>query len=190
MTPPGDGDGVDDGVQRVVHALPFRRPWSIEGFLGDVGIRLGRLITVETLPDGVDREITGLWVPTATRDVIYVSRRATGRYREHIICHEVAHILLAHRAGGHADFLEHLAENVRRIAPDLPDYLIRRLARSQVCFARSGSALHPVEAEAEYVATLIMTRAEDLRNPLYPPDLPPRDREFLGKIAGLLGWRV
>ncbi|WP_066910135.1 hypothetical protein [Millisia brevis] len=189
MTPPIDRGG-DEAVRRVVQTLPFRRPWSIEGFLGDVGIRLGRLIVVEPLPEEVDREITGLWVPTATRDVIYVSSRATGRYREHIICHEVAHILLAHRAGGHAEFLDYLAENIRRIAPDLPDYLIQRLARSQVCFARSGSALHPVEAEAEQVATLIMTRAEDLRKPLFPPDLPPRDREFLGKIAGLFGWRV
>lgn len=189
MTPPIVRGG-DEAVRKVVQTLPFRRPWSIEGFLGDVGIRLGRLIVVESLPEEVDREITGLWVPTATRDVIYVSSRATGRYREHIICHEVAHILLAHRAGGHAEFLDYLAENIRRIAPDLPGYLIQRLARSQVCFARSGSALHPVEAEAEQVATLIMTRAEDLRKPLFPPDLPPRDREFLGKIAGLFGWRV
>jgi len=177
-------------ARRTLDTLPFSRPWSIETFIAEVGLSIGRLIIVEDLPLELHDEVTGLWIPSDRRDVIYVRRDADGGYREHIICHEIAHIVMAHQRTGKAEFREYLSANMRRVAPSLPPYMIDRLAFSQVCFTRVVGALHPVEVEAEELALLIMGKADEMRAPLYPDDLPDTQKNLLRQLAGMMGWQV
>lgn len=185
-----DAPTPEELARRALGTLPFSRPWSIESFIAELGLLINRLIVVKDLPSALHDEITGLWVPAARRDVIYVRRDAEGKYREHIICHELAHIVMAHQKTNKQDFLEYLKTNVRRVAPHLPDYMIERLAQSQVCFARNTHTLHPVEVEAEELATLIMAKADEMRAPLYPDDLPETQKNLLRRLAGMMGWQV
>ncbi|AZI65524.1 hypothetical protein G9U53_30735 [Rhodococcus sp. D-46] len=185
-----DAPTPEELARRALATLPFSRPWSIESFIAELGLRINRLIIVEDLPIDLHSEITGLWIPAKRRDVIYVRHDAEGKYREHIICHELAHIVMAHQKSNKQDFLEYLRTNIRRVSPQLPDYMIHRLALSQVCFTRSTHTLHPVEVEAEELATLIMAKADEMRAPLYPDDLPETQKNLLLRLAGMMGWQV
>ncbi|MDP1045217.1 hypothetical protein Q6332_29620, partial [Klebsiella pneumoniae] len=80
-----DAPTPEELARRALATLPFSRPWSIESFIAELGLRINRLIIVEDLPIDLHSEITGLWIPAKRRDVIYVRHDAEGKYREHII---------------------------------------------------------------------------------------------------------
>ncbi|NMN99300.1 hypothetical protein [Antrihabitans stalactiti] len=170
--------------------LPFSRPWSIERFIADLGFQLGRLIKVEELPRAISErgEISGLWVPTDLVDVVLVKQGAAGKYREHIICHEIAHVVMAHRADS-ARLKSYIEQTLSRAAPGITPEMVERLAGTPVCLARTDFT-HPIEREAEWLATLIMGHADELRQELYSEPAEQRDRELVRRVAALIGWRV
>lgn len=80
---------------------PLPLPWDIDRLCRDLAQRRSRAITVHTvtMPVGV----TGLWFNDGNCDHILVHAPTRGIYRDHIILHEIAHMLAGHGSRSHAD---------------------------------------------------------------------------------------
>ena len=182
----------DEAAKAKAHAalaqLPIRRPWSIEQFVAEVGMMHDRAIILDELPKSVSGVISGLWVPTDRADIVFVKHGAEGEYREHVICHEIGHMVFAHQMAG-PDLIELLKETFHRIAPDISPDMVERLADPRPCLARDNF-LQPIEREAEWLATLIMNKAAEMRDPLYPDSdtMTGAERAVLTRLANAIGW--
>lgn len=188
----------DDAYKIAAEALSrlkFRRPWSIDQFIAELSIMLGKPIVVRELPRELSQQLTGIWIPTAVHNVIQIKFGVTGHYREHLICHEIAHIVLSHTPT--PEVLEQLRRAYfARLTPDLPLDWLELLEDSQPCLARRAPGIlgpgsnfrHPIERQAEWLATMIMARADELRRSLFPNSLSERDQLMLRRAAAVFGW--
>lgn len=68
---------------------------TLEEFLAGIGEARGRPITVINAPLPT-RKVCGLWVGTDTADTIVISDQLRGVQRDHVVMHEVAHVVLSH----------------------------------------------------------------------------------------------
>jgi len=91
----------------------------------------------------------GLWLATGTTDYVVYQSQTTRMHQDHIILHEVGHILADHARDGTDD------AHWRSAMPDLSLETVRRALRRT-----SYDAAH--EREAELVATIIMEWASVL----------------------------
>jgi hypothetical protein len=118
---------------------------------------------------------SGAWLRTATGDVIVIDRDASPLHRDHILAHELAHVLLGHdQLDGHA---------ATAVLPGLDPAVVRGV------LARHGSR-HAEEREAELLASLIMVRVTSPSRPGAAgglPDGPIRAYLALQRLRPL--WR-
>ncbi len=139
----------------------------------EASIDLGQMADVQTLCEALARQrrrpihpeasqlpadVAGAWLATATADYIFYVRGTTAPHQEHIILHEVAHLLCGHHA---------LSAEVDTLQQDWFPHLdaeIVRSALSRVNYSRDE------EREAELLASLIEQRWLAKR-----PSSPPRD---------------
>lgn len=173
---------------RLVETLPFRRPWSIDSFTAMIGMQTGKPITVSPLPESLADEISGLWVPSPTINRVYVTSRGDSGYREHVLCHELAHIVLAHDGADDLD-ADVYRDQLRRIAPALPEGFLAQLGPARVCFARAAY-LSPVEQSAEWLATLIQARADSVRGDVYLDGHDRSSYAIAERFLNALGWKA
>lgn len=131
----------------LVDGLSIPRPFSVDGLIRELASRRARPIHVYTLPSGCKSSLCGLWVSTHTHDEIYAEENTTSFHREHIILHEIGHIICNHGVD-YSDTSVILAG----FLPDLSPALIKRL------LARTNYTSEQ-EQEAELVASLIRTVA-------------------------------
>ncbi|WP_420879004.1 hypothetical protein [Rhodococcus sp. (in: high G+C Gram-positive bacteria)] len=194
-TPHVASDAAREAAERILRDLPLSRPWSLDRFIADLSIRNNRPIEILTIPDGTGQfeddegnKITGAWIPSARMDHIFVTSQAAGAYREHIICHELAHVIFRHRADTRsAEALQ--AAYLRRLMPNIhPDHM-KTLLPSAVCRHRAV-LVDPIEREAEWLATLLMAAADELTQPLWGDNVGDFDSAILGRIARAVGWAV
>ncbi|MFI7601438.1 hypothetical protein [Actinoplanes sp. NPDC049681] len=80
---------------RLVARLPdLPKPWDIETLCRDIAEARGRPLTVHAVRlRGLP---SGLWYDDGTHDRIIHRASATGYYRDHIILHEICHLLAGH----------------------------------------------------------------------------------------------
>ncbi|UGQ10972.1 hypothetical protein LO772_29855 [Yinghuangia sp. ASG 101] len=118
----------------------------MDRFCEAVGAQRGRRIVRRPLPLIDDREIPcGMWVATSTTDYIFTESDTPRSHRDHIVVHEIAHMLCGHASSIDADLAQFLL-------PTTNPTMIRLL------MGRTGYATAD-EQEAEMMATLIMERA-------------------------------
>ncbi|MER5549120.1 hypothetical protein ABT072_43555 [Streptomyces sp. NPDC002589] len=133
--------------EALVSALDLPSPFSIDALLHGLSVQRGRPIRIHTLPIGAAINACGLWIASGTHDTIYVEEKTTKFHQEHIILHEVAHILWDHRISDQ-ETLRALTTLLPGISPDL---IRRLLARTNYTTGQ--------EQEAELVASLIHATA-------------------------------
>lgn len=139
----------DRQVRRVVREVGIPRPFVLDEFLDRFAEWRGRRI--DLLPyDHVLGGACGIWLGFADFDVIAYTR-TTPLHEEHIILHEVGHMLCGHQGvGGVGDDL------IQLLMPDLDPAMVRGvLGRASYSDAE--------EQEAELIATLILKRVADHR---------------------------
>ncbi|WP_225978671.1 ImmA/IrrE family metallo-endopeptidase [Gandjariella thermophila] len=141
----------------------------MEALVAELAERRGRPIELRVLPAGAAGSACGLWIGTATRDEIFVEENTSSFHREHIVLHEIGHMLCEHEAG-HSD--EH--GTIRQLLPDLSPALISRI------LGRTNYTSEQ-EQEAELVASLIRTAAAALA--------PPPSAGVRGELEIALGIR-
>lgn len=191
----GPSDAAREAAERILRDLPLTRPWTLERFIADLSIRNGRPIEVLAIPDELEQivdgdgnKITGVWIPAEHIDYVFVTSHAAGDYREHIICHELAHIIFRHRADQQT--LETLqAAFLRRLMPDIAPTHLTALLPNTVCRHRT-LLTDPLEREAEWLATLLMNAGHELKQPLWGKNVGDIDSAILGRLARAVGWTV
>lgn len=134
--------------KRELRALDIDPPLRVDVLCERLGLRRGRPIRLVPYSLPVPGPF-GLWLATASTDYIVYQAETTRMHQDHIILHEVGHILADHASDDTDDAYW------RNAMPDLSPEMIRRALRRT-----SYDAEH--EREAETVATIIMEWASVL----------------------------
>ncbi|TWF94616.1 hypothetical protein [Saccharopolyspora dendranthemae] len=153
---PGHDDTPDDRSQRdmtarcheLAGALPLPTPWDLRTFIAELSEARGRPIELRQVSTVESESPCGALISLSDRDVIgYVP--STPLHEEHIILHEVGHLVCGHSDTKLAD-----SPMVAALVPDLSPELIRSvLGRSPSAFDAAA------EQQAELVASLYLYRA-------------------------------
>jgi len=152
-------------------------PFDLAELCATVSAGRGRPLHVRGIPGPATAERPcGLWIATAGEDWIFVDRGTSPLHRQHIVLHELAHMICGHAA---AD----LPENglLARLFPDLSPDMVRTVLN------RSGYR-SAFEREAETLASLILARARPATASAMPVrDVSDAERAVLRRAGLALG---
>ncbi len=130
-------------IDFILDHLDLPDPFSTEELVHRVAEMRGRPIHLESVP-GISTEMPcGFWVALEDIDLIAVEDATSPLHRDHIVLHEISHMLLGHEAGN--DLHERLPLGVD---PSLVAHMLGRTSYGA-----------PIEREAETLAGRIATRA-------------------------------
>ena len=129
----------------LLRELPLPVPFDVQALCEQVAERRGRPIRL--LPMSGLTGICGLWIATDHSDLIFHESETTPPHRDHIILHELAHLLCDH----YPVSLD-AAERAAMLLPGLDPAMVRRV------LGRAGYS-SAEEREAELLASLIRQRA-------------------------------
>lgn len=132
-----------DRYASVLCEVGVPEPFDVDVFCANVAARRGRRVQLHELPTEVGR-VCGLYVSLPAVDHVYFATGTSPRHQQHIIVHELMHLLFGH--GGLRGFSSEVLE---RLLPGLDPGLVR------AALARGGYS-NPEEREAETVASLVM----------------------------------
>ena len=121
-----------------------------------------RRLPHRSLPGPASGVPCGLWLALPAADYVFYDPQTSPLHAEHIVLHEIAHILCGHTAGPAG------SAALAQLFPDLDPALVSR------ALGRAGHTTEQ-EREAEMLASMIRTAGTPA------PDDP------LGRIAGALG---
>ncbi|WP_433683733.1 hypothetical protein [Nocardia sp. CA-119907] len=83
--------------------VPLPSPWNLSAYLANVAAHRGRSISLQAVPASALADIgcrgSGLWVARGRDDIIVYDASATERNVDHIILHEIGHMLFGHGRG-------------------------------------------------------------------------------------------
>lgn len=116
--------------------------------------------------------VNGMWISTNMGDFVIYEARTTRAHQEHIIAHELAHILCGHQAVDNA-------ENgvLRQLFPDIAPEVVRRvLLRTR--YSDSN------EQEAEMMASLLLARGRQSSETT--PPLHSTDGEVISRLRAAI----
>ncbi|MFF3554629.1 hypothetical protein ACFYXL_14610 [Streptomyces tsukubensis] len=117
----------------------------------------------------------GLWCETPTADLIVFQKETTPLHQDHIVLHEVGHILADHPGPG-------LSSQLATALPGLKPAAVHRVL--QRCSYDSDQ-----EREAELVATIIMEWASVLDEVSTPPSEDPSVQRVHAALGDRQGWQ-
>lgn len=105
-------------VRRLLRSLDVRPPLSVPDLCEALSRQRGRPIELRAFSMRSDGPL-GAWLETATADVIVFQKETTSHHRDHIVLHELGHILADHPGPAGTDVWELLlpglgAESIRR----------------------------------------------------------------------------
>ncbi|WIM98970.1 hypothetical protein ACTOB_002598 [Actinoplanes oblitus] len=151
-------EGLRRRCERRLRGIRVPHPFDLDLFSAEVAARRGRPLHRRPLSGLGTGAPCGLWLALPSADHVFYDPGTTPLHAEHIVLHEIAHILCDHSAG----------PAFAHLFPDLdPELVVRALGRSGHTTAD--------EREAEMLASMIRTAA-----------MPERD-DPLGRFAGALG---
>jgi hypothetical protein len=155
--------------ERALDGIDVPRPFDVDSLCAAVSARRGRPLRL--LPKPVEAGPCGIWIAFEHVDVVYYEAGTSTLHKNHIIAHELGHLLCGHNASG----LE---------SPDLLATLFPNLSRALVASVMGRTTYSTVEEqEAELIATLLLERS-GLND---RPSVPAADRRLDGLAAALGG---
>lgn len=135
-------------------------PFDLDEFCAEIADRRGRPLILRPVPGLSADAPCGLWVGTERADHVFYDPGTSPLHAEHIVLHELSHILCGHSGADAA---------IGRLFPDLDPGSVRRVL-GRVAYTDGQ------EREAEMLASLI--RGRSARGP----------RTTLGRVADALGF--
>lgn len=133
-------------ARRLLAGLDVPVPFDLPEFCRRIEARRGRQLVLQPLPDRDDSDFCGLYVETPTKDLVFYPAGAAELHREHVIVHELMHLLLGH---GAVRTEPRVAVDTAILLPGLDPELVSRV------LGRSNYATND-EREAELTASLVM----------------------------------
>ena len=165
--------------QARLRQLALPEPFDLTELCRSVSIGRGRPLHVRGIPGPASRaRPCGIWIATGDDDWIFVSQQTSPLHRQHIVVHELAHMLCGHMAA-------ELPENdmLRRLFPDLSPAMVKAV------LSRSGYHSE-YEREAELLASLILAQAPSAAVPIMPvTDVSATEKDILRRAALALGMQ-
>ncbi|RJQ67600.1 hypothetical protein D5S17_33455 [Pseudonocardiaceae bacterium YIM PH 21723] len=160
--------------RRLLRELDVRPPLDVELLCRQLGERRGRPIQLVPHPIPVPGPF-GAWIATDSTDYIFFQQETSKSHQDHIVLHELGHILAGHGSDEQDDALT-------GEFPDLaPDAVRRALRRTSYDTAQ--------EREAETVASIILEWASVLDH--VAPRLSESDTpvgRYGDALADRIGW--
>ncbi|WP_236717964.1 hypothetical protein [Actinoplanes sp. TFC3] len=151
--------------------LVIPHPFDLDAFAAVVAAHRGRPLTLRPMPGLGTGAPCGLWLSLASADYVFYDPGTSRLHAEHIVLHELAHMLSGHRTG-----LDVSGGALARLAPDLDPRTVERIL-GRVSYTTAQ------EREAEMMASLIRARAAR-----------PAPRTLgggsLGRLADVLKFRL
>jgi hypothetical protein len=146
--------------ERQLRAVPIPDPFDLDAFCAEVAGWRGRPLRRRPVPGLSASAPCGVWIATDQADHVFYDPGTSPLHAEHIVLHELAHIISGH--GGRDEALV-------RLFPDLPPAAVVRM------LGRVGYSDRQ-EREAEMMASLIRANTTPVR------------RTTLGRVAEALGF--
>jgi hypothetical protein len=132
-------------------------PFNIHEFARAIGERRGRLILLHPVDSPAGP--CGTWLAGPTTDHVFYEHHTSPLHQEHIILHELSHLLCGHRGTSVAE-----GELQALLLPDLRPEMVEHVLRRRTYCTDD-------EQEAELLASLILERVARTRSPRAPaPD--------------------
>ncbi len=129
--------------------LPLPAPFTLDRFKDALVTHRGRPLTINAMPTLGPDAPSGIWIATERADHVFVDETARPLHREHIVLHELAHIMCDHK--GVPAMTD---EDVAALLPALNVEMVARV------LGRTRYTQHE-EQEAELLATMIAQHVED-----------------------------
>jgi sirohydrochlorin ferrochelatase len=139
-----------DPYATVIAALDVPDPFDLDELLRRVAAKRGRPIELRPLRTSVGAAC-GFWVATRSVDYICYEEDTSRLHQEHIVLHELGHIVCGHRQRDDA-----VALLARVLLPNLDPEVVRRVL-SRTVYS------HPDEEQAELFATVVLGRSGRFR---------------------------
>jgi hypothetical protein len=160
-------------IRRTLRALEVQPPLSVHQLCEALSTHRGRHIELRPFPLPTPGPI-GLWLDTPRADLIIFQAETTSGHQDHIILHEIGHILADHPGAS-------LTAQWENLLPGLKPGAIRRAL--QRCSYDTEQ-----EREAELVATIIGAWAAILDEVTDPPSTDPAVRRIHSALGDRMGW--
>ncbi len=85
--------------EKILGHLDLTHPFSLDALCNRIAEQRGRPIRLHPLPkQAAESGVCGLWVGTASVDYVFYEAQTTPLHREHIVLHELGHILFGHHS--------------------------------------------------------------------------------------------
>ncbi|MBW4717288.1 ImmA/IrrE family metallo-endopeptidase [Saccharothrix obliqua] len=154
--------------RRLVARLDFPDPFDLTELCRRAGRARGR--PIELVPASLSAlGVSGLWLAADRLDYIWYEQNTSAPHREHVVLHELGHILCDHGGSGPA------AQVLAALFPQLdPEVVGRMLAR------RHDAYTGVEELEAEAFAHEVRVRADRAFRPREDDEVTDR----LGRVLG------
>ncbi|MEU3026942.1 regulator component [Streptomyces incarnatus] len=165
----GDYAELQRKCTAILRDLGMHGSLSLDAILVRVEELRGRPLVLKELPEqAAIAGACGLWLGTDDADYVFYEARTAPLHREHIILHEIGHVLCDHHRGTTA----HGDELAGQLLSGLQPHLVKRL------MART-SYTTTEEQEAEMIASLMQSAGKT--GPMAGP---------LGRLGAFLGVTV
>jgi hypothetical protein len=152
--------GLRRRSERRLRGIRIPNPFDLDAFCDEVAARRGRPLIRRPVPGLSAEAPCGLWIGTASADHVFYDPGTSPLHAEHIVLHELAHILSGHSGADGA---------MARLFPDLDPATVSRVL-GRVSYTNAQ------EREAEMMASLIRGRSAR------PPGTTP------GRVADAFGF--
>jgi sirohydrochlorin ferrochelatase len=164
--------GARARVRTLLDAVPMPRPWSMNAWVDRLEAWRGReidLVPVEYRPG----QPSGAWQARPGYDLIAYTEHTSALHQDHIIAHELGHLLCAHTGTCLMSEAE-AADLAPDLAPRALSHLLTRVTSDTD------------EYEAELIAVLLMSAATS-EPPAVQPGASGRAADQARRLAALLG---
>ncbi|GAA2454897.1 hypothetical protein [Streptomyces macrosporus] len=139
------GASLHRDSRRFVRGLGLPPADSIRDLLPAIEERPGHPIRLMPAPAGTDRSLCGMWIRTADVDYVFVHPETSRFHQDHIIAHELGHVLRNHRGGPASGPVSPVTE---RLVPTLDPAVVRMMLGR-------GDYEHRDEQEAELIGSYL-----------------------------------
>ncbi|MFH8337465.1 hypothetical protein [Streptomyces sp. AM6-12] len=135
--------------QAVIDRLDLPHALSVEALCQHLAARRARPLRLHTLPpEAATHGMCGLWLATDTEDHIFYEHRTAPLHQEHIILHEIGHLLFNHRTtalddeGGWGALLPDLGIRAVQRLRHRTNYATREEQEAELFASLLGSRIH------------------------------------------------
>ena len=160
--------------ERRLKDIPVPNPFDLDVFSAALAAHRGRPLTLQPMPGLSAGAPCGLWISVPAADYVFYDPETSRLHAEHIVLHELSHMISGHTTGVGTD-PEAGDGVVARLVPDLdPRTIDTILGRASYTTAQ--------EREAETLASLIRARSTP------GPATGRQPRDTLGRVADVLSF--